>query len=289
MLSRVLEKGNVPKQGRPLFTSKELRIRCVRRAMRWKPDFMAQETQRQINAGLAYINRTSGWLSPFFLVKKKIHYDIMPDPLDLFRMTIDLKRVNLMSEEVVWSVPNLPLVVMRHLADAQFFDKLDSQERFSHWTDRGVLTPTRVPRGTIGSVAHYQSVIHLPLVVMRHLADAQFFDKLDSQEMFFHWTDRGVLTPTQVPRGAIGCVAHYQSVIQTLLGDQLYKNVLLWLDDLLVYAETEAELLEALREISLKCQRVGLKLHARKCELFQKEVVWCGRMISGAGVRDDPA
>lgn len=139
-------------------------------------------------------------------------------------------------------------------------------------------------------------------VVLDNLRHAKFYAPFDltsgywqfplsecSQEMFSYLTDQGVFTPTRVPQGAKGSVAYFQASMQLVLGDQLYRSVLLWLDDLLVYSDTQEGLLEAVRELFERCRRVGLKLHAGKSQVFQVQVVWCGRLISANGVAQDPA
>ena len=62
----------------------------------------------------------------------------------------------------------------------------------------------------------------------------------DSQEYFSFATDSGVFTPTRVMQGSADGVAACQSAMQQVLGDLLYNGCLLWLDDVLIYAKTEA-------------------------------------------------
>jgi hypothetical protein len=64
--------------------------------------------------------------------------------------------------------------------------------------------------------------------------------------------------------------------------------LLQWLDDLLLFTRTDAELLVLLRQLFEIFRRFGLKLHPRKCILFARRICWCGRLIDEAGVRFDP-
>jgi hypothetical protein len=66
------------------------------------------------------------------------------------------------------------------------------------------------------------------------------------------------------------------------------EALLQWLDDLLMFTRTEAELLSLLRQFFEICRSFGLKLHPRKCILFARRTRWCGRLIDEAGVRFDP-
>ncbi|KAE9083679.1 hypothetical protein PF006_g26638 [Phytophthora fragariae] len=110
----------------------------------------------------------------------------------------------------------------------------------------------------------------------------------DSQELFTFITHRGMYTPTRVPMGATDAVAYCQGVVEEIFGDRLGNGILAWLDDILGYAESEDELLQLLDQVLVRCEAYGLKLHAKKCEFFEIEVKWCGKMVSAAGVRHCP-
>jgi hypothetical protein len=110
----------------------------------------------------------------------------------------------------------------------------------------------------------------------------------DSQELFTFITHRGMYTPTRVPMGATDAVAYCQGVVEEIFGDLLGNGILAWLDDILGYAESEDALLELLDNVLARCEAYGLKLHAKKCDFFELEVKWCGKMVSAAGVRHCP-
>jgi hypothetical protein len=57
----------------------------------------------------------------------------------------------------------------------------------------------------------------------------------ESQGLMSFMTDKGIFTPTRVIQGSTGVVAFCQASMQTIVGDFLYMEVLVWLDDVLVY------------------------------------------------------
>jgi len=116
----------------------------------------------------------------------------------------------------------------------------------------------------------------------------QFLLDADSQECLSFITPEGVFSPTRVPHGQRNAVSYCQSSIQDMCKHILDK-FMQWLDDMLFHATTADELLNSLEEFFEVCTESGLKLHAAKCQLFLKEVRWCGRVISAEGVRMDPA
>ena len=107
----------------------------------------------------------------------------------------------------------------------------------------------------------------------------------------------GVVTPngasTRVLPGLANATLYFQSTIEPLF-PELRNNLKAWLDDFSIHARCEATPLDDLqtffRIVSyvLRSEK-GLYLSARKCQLFRKELKWCGRIISKDGDRMDPA
>ncbi len=139
-------------------------------------------------------------------------------------------------------------------------------------------------------------------VVVDHLSGATAFFLLDffkgywqfalhpsCQEMFSFLTDTGVYSSTRVMQGGSDSVSYCQSTVQEMFSKQLYHGLLAWLDDLLGYHRTCDGLLGVLEEVLAVCMDKGLKLHPKKCQFYVTEAKWCGRIISGTGVKHDPA
>uniref|UniRef100_H3H5Q5 Reverse transcriptase domain-containing protein n=1 Tax=Phytophthora ramorum TaxID=164328 RepID=H3H5Q5_PHYRM len=110
----------------------------------------------------------------------------------------------------------------------------------------------------------------------------------DSQELLSYMTDRGIFTPTRVPQGCTDAALHFQSTVEEVLKDYLHECVLVWIDDLLAYADTVMDLMDAIEAILKQLDKFGFKLNPRKCKLFQTEIKWCGRIINKDGVGHDP-
>ena len=58
-----------------------------------------------------------------------------------------------------------------------------------------------------------------------------------------------------------------------------------FLDDLLVYNDTQADHLEHLEDVFLEVPAAGLKLKPKKCDLFQTQVNYLGHVIDKTGIR----
>lgn len=110
----------------------------------------------------------------------------------------------------------------------------------------------------------------------------------DSQECQSILTAEEVITPTRVLQGQTNAVFYFHSTIQQLLRG-LQDQLLLWIDDILGHDHAISGLLSLLRQFFQICREYNLKLHAKKCHFFLKQVVWCGRNISKDGIKFDPS
>ncbi|KAE8886173.1 hypothetical protein PF003_g29779 [Phytophthora fragariae] len=110
----------------------------------------------------------------------------------------------------------------------------------------------------------------------------------DSQEFFTFITHRGMYTPTRVPMGVKDSVAYCQAVVEEIFGDLIGNGIYCWLDDILGYAKDAGSLMVLLDQVLERCEKYGLKLHAKKCRFYATEIQWCGKMISANGVRHCP-
>jgi len=67
-----------------------------------------------------------------------------------------------------------------------------------------------------------------------------------------------------------------------------WDSVLVYIDDIVVYADTYDELKIGLEEVLIRFRGANLKLKPTKVRLFQREIQFLGHHISGEGVAMDP-
>ena len=89
----------------------------------------------------------------------------------------------------------------------------------------------------------------------------------------------------RVPMGLKIAAAYYQRCMHTILGDLLLECVLQYLDDTLVYAKNEEELINHLDRVFARFEKYNLKLHPGKFVLYATEITWGGKTVDGNGVR----
>nr|CCA26557.1 hypothetical protein TcasGA2_TC016174 [Albugo laibachii Nc14] len=107
----------------------------------------------------------------------------------------------------------------------------------------------------------------------------QFLLATESQELYSFSTDDGIYTPTRVLMGGSDSVAYCQSFVQNLFDPLLYNGLLVWIDDLLGYAQTDEELLFLLHNVLTICQKANLELNPNKYIFWKREMLWCSAEI----------
>lgn len=67
----------------------------------------------------------------------------------------------------------------------------------------------------------------------------------------------------------------------------IYKSILIWIDDILLFAKTYEDFFINLQRFFQILKQYGFKLNLKKCRLFLSEVKWCGKVYSGKGTAYD--
>ena len=91
-----------------------------------------------------------------------------------------------------------------------------------------------------------------------------------------------------MPFGLTGAPATFQRLVDTMLRGIQYKNVLAYIDDIIVIGQTVEECCVHLAEVLLRIRRACLKLKPQKCELFKTQITYLGHVVSADGVQTDP-
>ena len=102
-------------------------------------------------------------------------------------------------------------------------------------------------------------------------------------------THLGVYVHTVMPFGLCNAPATFQRLIEKVLGPLIGLGVLVYIDDVLIYAETPEHLIEILSAVLKLLMITGLKCKASKCSLFTQTINYLGRVVSKDGINPDPA
>jgi len=101
-------------------------------------------------------------------------------------------------------------------------------------------------------------------------------------------TRRGLFHFTRMPFGLSGPPSSFCRLMSIVLRDLLWKICLCYLDDIVIFARTQEELLERLRIVLDRLRDVGLKVKPSKCALFQRRINFLGHLIFEHGVEPQP-
>ena len=101
-------------------------------------------------------------------------------------------------------------------------------------------------------------------------------------------TPMGLFEYTRMPFGLCNSPATFQRLMMTIFRSELLEQVLIFLDDVLIFSENFKDHLIRLRLVLSKLRQHKLKIEPSKCHLFKTEVAYLGHRISKEGVSTDP-
>jgi len=141
-----------------------------------------------------------------------------------------------------------------------------------------------------------------PLPLMQELQDrvqgAQWFTKMDLKNRFHlvrmragnEWktafrTRYGLFEFQVIPFGLTNAPSTFQDMMNHVFSDMLDVGVLAYLDNILVYADTEESYDRTIKEVLKRLQTNGLAISPEKCIWKAKEVEFLGYIIGREGIK----
>lgn len=92
----------------------------------------------------------------------------------------------------------------------------------------------------------------------------------------------------RMPQGITNAPGTFQRLMEKCMGDINLSEVLVFLDDLIVFSGTLEEHERRLLHVLGRLKEYGLKLSLDKCKFFQTSVKYLGHIVSKDGVETDP-
>ena len=92
----------------------------------------------------------------------------------------------------------------------------------------------------------------------------------------------------RMPFGLSNSPATYQRLMEECLGDYNMTICVIYLDDLIVFADTFEEHLHRLDLVLTRLKQCNLKLSPEKCTFIQEKVGFLGHVVSADGIETDP-
>ncbi len=92
----------------------------------------------------------------------------------------------------------------------------------------------------------------------------------------------------RMPQGITGAPATFQRLMEAVVGDMNLLQVLVYLDDLIVFGRTLEEHEARLLKVLDRLEEYGLKISLDKCQFCQPQVKYLGHIVSTEGISTDP-
>ena len=142
------------------------------------------------------------------------------------------------------------------------------------------------------------SLVPLPKIdeMYAKLKGAKFFLTIDLQSGYYHIAlgkdsraKMAFVTPfgkyefLQVPFGLAQAPTYFQHLMNQVLDNCSFAMT--YLDDIIIFSETEEEHLSHIEEIFRRLEAADLKMKRSKCDFFKKHIHYLGHLISADGIR----
>ena len=99
----------------------------------------------------------------------------------------------------------------------------------------------------------------------------------------------GVYEFLRMPYGLCNAPATFQRLMQNCLGELNLTYALIYLDDVIVFSQTEEEHLHRLQVVFARFLEHGLKHKPSKCHFLQDKITFLGHEISAEGMKPGTA
>ena len=87
-----------------------------------------------------------------------------------------------------------------------------------------------------------------------------------------------------MPFGLCNAPATFQAIMDDLFYDILDEEVIIYLDDILIYAENMAEHQRLVKEVLKRLDKAGLRINAKKSQWHSSKIEFLGYIISEDGI-----
>ena len=90
----------------------------------------------------------------------------------------------------------------------------------------------------------------------------------------------GLYELVRMPQGLMNSPSTFQRILELIFGDLNLSELMLYLDDVIVFSHTVSEQVDRLEKVFRRLQEHGLKLNGEKCQFFQTQVAYLGHVVN---------
>ena len=113
-------------------------------------------------------------------------------------------------------------------------------------------------------------------------------DESDIKKTAFRASSIGLYKFTHMPFGLSNAGSSFCCLMEQCLGDQQFVNLLLYLDDICIFAPTIYDMLDQIELVFDRLKQFNLKIKPKKCQFFDTSVLFLGHNLSAKGISVNP-
>jgi hypothetical protein len=101
-------------------------------------------------------------------------------------------------------------------------------------------------------------------------------------------TDSGLYEFNVMPFGLCNAPATFQRFMDATLAGLKWKNLLVYMDDIIIFSSTFEEHLKDVEEVLNRLTDANVTLNQNKCEFCKEKIHYLGHVISATGIQPNP-
>ena len=113
-------------------------------------------------------------------------------------------------------------------------------------------------------------------------------EESDIKKTAFRAGSMGLYEFTHMLFGLLNAGSSFCCLMEQCLGDQQFVTLLLYLDDICIFAPTIDDMLDRIELVFNRLKQYNLKIKPKKCQFFDTSVLFLGHILSAKGISANP-
>ena len=113
-------------------------------------------------------------------------------------------------------------------------------------------------------------------------------EEADIPKTAFRAGSSGLYEFTHMPFGLSNSGSSFCHLMEMCLGDQQFVTLLLFLDNICIFAASIDEMLDHIELVFKWLEDFNLKIKPKKCHFFQHSIIFLGHVLSAEGISANP-
>ena len=113
-------------------------------------------------------------------------------------------------------------------------------------------------------------------------------EESDIKKTAFRASSMGLYEFTHMPFGLSNAGSSFCHLMEQCLGDQQFVTLLLYLDDICIFAPTIDGMLDRIQLVFDRLKKFNLKIKPKKCQFFSTSVLFLGHILLAEGISANP-